>query len=79
MGVSVGVCTSGVRAPLNEQLGFKRPTRAIARILFRASALLSGTAQWTSGVGWSFRCMELRSLGVARGIKGKGHSKIPDL
>ena len=39
---------------LNEKVGFKRPTKCYRKNSFSCGALLSGTAQWTSGVGWTF-------------------------
>ena len=43
-----------LRSHLNEKVGFKRPTRRYSKNSISCGALLSGTAQWTSGVGWSF-------------------------
>ena len=65
MGVSGGVCTSGVRAPLNEKVGFKIPTTRYRKNSILCGALHIGTAKWTSGVRWSFGTSR-----VARGIKG---------
>ena len=39
---------------LNEKVGFIRPTKRYRKNSISCGALLSGTAQWTSGVGWSF-------------------------
>ena len=39
---------------LNEKVGFKRPTTRYRNNSISCGALVSGTAQWTSGVGWSF-------------------------
>ena len=39
---------------LNEKVGFKRPTTRYRNNSISCGALLSGTAQWTSGVGCSF-------------------------
>ena len=39
---------------LNEKVGFKRPTTRYRNNSISCGALHSGTAQWTSGVGWSF-------------------------
>ena len=50
---------------LNETVGFKIPTRAIAIICAAHYTVVPQT--WTSGVGWSSG-----PLGVARGIKGSG-------
>ena len=52
---------------LNEKVGFKIPTRAIAIILFCAVRYTVVPQSWTSGVGWSSG-----PLGVARSIKGSG-------
>ena len=40
---------------LNEKVGFKRPTTLYRNNPISCGALLGGTTQWTSGVGWSFR------------------------
>ena len=53
--------------PLNEKVGFKIPTRAIAIIIFCAVRYTVVLQSWTFGVGWSSG-----PLGVARGIKGSG-------
>ena len=52
---------------LNEKVGFERPTTRYRKNSILCGALLSGTAKWTSGMGWSFG-----PLGVGRGIKGNG-------
>ena len=64
-------CTSSnftFARPLHEKVGFIRPTKRYRKNSISCGALLSGTTQWTSGVGWSFDFLGQ----VARGIKGKG-------
>ena len=51
---------------LNEKVGFKIST-CFRKNSILCSELHSGTAKWTSGVGWNFG-----PLGIARGRKGNG-------
>ena len=58
----VSLCTT-----LNEKVGFKIPNTRYRNNYIVFGALHSGTANWTSGVGWTSG-----PLGVARGMKGSG-------